>query len=447
MNYFDFGDFTQSPELENRYWVDDSPLSRAFGSVLPPKLADLVDLAMSVYYADRRSQRQRNSFELTGHREIRVQLPVRELELWKSKEINSSLVNLLAWFTEDTWEFEFSKLNTKRKSEYEESLFSSPVAEHNVSLLFSGGLDSLAGLCTLMDADRNCSFVLVSGCTSRRMGQIQRDLIRELVRYWRDQSRELRSLVVPFGIRKPIGSFREESSQRSRGFVFLLFGAAAAMMAKSKSLYVCENGVGAANLPFNEGQLGIDNTRGVHPLSLARMSDFLELVLGKSLPILNPFEFSTKTEMCRVLKKLGLGALIKMTVSCDSFPLRIPDSPAQCGVCTSCLLRRCSLHAAGLDGVDSSTDYRFDVKKSFARINKRELYPLMAMLDQVDRIRVCLTQDSSWAMLTESFPELFEIQHGLCAHRHMAMNDVAQSYLRMYRAYVEEWGVFPLNVN
>jgi hypothetical protein len=26
-------------------------------------------------------------------------------------------------------------------------------------------------------------------------------------------------------------------------------------------------------------------------------------------------------------------------------------------------------------------------------------------------------------------------------------NDFSQSYLRMYRAYVEEWGVFPLNVN
>jgi hypothetical protein len=449
MNNFDFGDFKESPELESRYWVDDSPLSCAFGSILPPKLADLVDLAMAVYFADRRSKRQRqpNSFELTGHRQIHIRLPVRELELWKSREITSSLIDLLGWFTEDAWEFEFLKLTARRKSEYEESLFSTPVAEPNISLLFSGGLDSLAGLCTLMDTDRDCSFVLVSGCTSKRMGQIQRDLIRELVRFWRDQSREIRSLVLPFGISKPRDGFHEETSQRSRGFVFLLLGAAAAIMANSKSLYVCENGVGAANLPFNEGQLGIDNTRGVHPLSLAKMSNFLELVLGKSLPIVNPFEFTTKAEMCRVLKKLGLEALIRMTVSCDSFPLRIPEAPAQCGICTSCLLRRCSLHSAGLDNADPGTEYRFDVKKSLAQIDKKELYPLMAMLDQVDRIRTCLSHESPWAMLTQTFPELFEIQHGLCAYRHVATHDIAQSYVRMYRRYVEEWENFPLKVN
>jgi len=444
MNDFNFGDFSQSLELESHYWVDDSPLSRTFGSILPHKLADLVDLAMAVYYADRRSRRERNSFELTGHREISIRLPVRELQMWKSKTVSSSLVDLLSWFTEDTWEFEFSKLNVQRKSEYEESLFASPVATPNVSMLFSGGLDSLAGLCSLMDNHQDCSFVLISGSTSQRTGQIQRDLIRMLVKYWQSQSRELRSVVIPFGIGKPKGNLPEETSQRSRGFVFLLLGAAAAIMAKSTALYVCENGIGAINLPFNEGQIGIDNTRGVHPLSLTGVSDFLGLVLEKSLPIVNPFELSTKAEMCLALKKLGLGALIKMTVSCDGFPQRIHDSPSQCGYCTSCLLRRCALHAAALDGDDLANCYRFDVKKSFVGLRRDQLYPLMAMLDQVDRIRTCLTSQSPWEALIEAFPELLEIQHNTAARRQMSMTEVAEFYMRMYRAYAGEWGKFPL---
>lgn len=77
-----------------------------------------------------------------------------------------------------------------------------------------------------------------------------------------------------------------------------------------------------------------------------------QLVLEKSLPVVNAFEFTTKAEMCHVLKKTGLDTLIRTTISCDSFPLRISGSPAQCGICTSCLLRRCSLHAAGLDSAD-----------------------------------------------------------------------------------------------
>jgi hypothetical protein len=446
LNDFDFGNIERGSELESHYWVDDYRLSRAFGSILPARLADLIDLAMSVYYADRRAHRVRSPFELTGHRDIRIHLPLRDPDIWKSSEVNANLAELLSWFTEDNWDFEFTKLGVHRKSEFEESLFASPVAYPNISLLFSGGLDSLAGLCTLMDKNRDFSFILVSGCTSRLTARIQRDLIREIVRYWQNQSREVRSVVIPFGIRKPGGTVREETSQRSRGFVFLLVGAVAAIMAKSNVLYVCENGIGSVNLPFNEGQLGVDNTRGVHPISLIGMSEFLGLVLEQPITIVNPFEFSTKAEMCRAIKKLGLDSLIKMTVSCDGFPLRIHDSPSQCGICTSCLIRRCSLHAAELAIADPSTCYRFDIKNSFVGLSEWQLYPLMAVLDQVDKIRTCIASPLPWEAMIESFPELIEIQHKLSECRHVSLNDIAESYIRMYRTYVEEWGVFPVNV-
>jgi hypothetical protein len=31
-------------ESEDQFWVDDKPLSKAFGQALPPRLADLADL-------------------------------------------------------------------------------------------------------------------------------------------------------------------------------------------------------------------------------------------------------------------------------------------------------------------------------------------------------------------------------------------------------------------
>jgi hypothetical protein len=446
LHYYDFDNAQPSPELERNYWVDDSRLSRAFGSILPSRLADLIDLAMAVYFADRRTPRLRSSFEWTGHRNIRIQLPMRNLEIWRSAKVITSLVEQLSWFTEDSWEFEFTKLNLHRKSEFEEALFASPVAYPNISLLFSGGLDSLAGLCTLMDKNQDCSFILISGCTSQLISGIQRNLIRELTRYWQSQSRELRSVMIPFGIRKPEGNIQEETSQRTRGFVFLLIGAVASFMAKSKALYVCENGIGSVNLPYNEGQMGIDNTRGTHPVSLIGMSDFINLVLEQRLPIVNPFEFSTKGEMCQALKKLNLDALIKMTVSCDGFPLRIHDSPSQCGICTSCLLRRCSLHAAGLSDADPGTSYRFDLKESFVRLSDWQRYPLMSMLDQVDRIHMCVSSSAPWQALVEAFPELMEIQHRVSEHRNLSLPEIEESYIRMYRAYTEEWRVFPLSL-
>lgn len=71
----------------------------------------------------------------------------------------------------------------------------------------------------------------------------------------------------------------------------LLLGAVAAVMATSQSLWVYENGVGAVNLWLNEGQLGIDNARGVHPLSLIQMSEFLNSIIQQPLQINNPFQF------------------------------------------------------------------------------------------------------------------------------------------------------------
>jgi|SRR5882724_7081728 len=441
---FDFSNDPVQAELESFYWVDDSQLSRAFSSSLPTRLADLVDLAMSVYYADRRAVRVRSPYVLTGLRDFDIRLPVRDLELWRESGVATRLANLLYWFTEDRWTFTFTSRQTPpRPSETEQYLSLWPEQQPNITVLFSGGLDSLAGMVTQLERYRDYSFILLSGCTHTRMAASQLGLVQALRRHWHNISRELISIRVPFGIHKPQEASREEVSQRSRGFVFLLLGAVAAVMARSQSLWVCENGVGAVNLWLNEGQLGIDNARGVHPLSLIHMSEFLNLILQQPLRIYNPFQFSTKAQMCQPLKRLGLDNLITRTVSCDSFPLRIRGVP-QCGLCTSCLLRRLALHAADLEHVDPGEGYRYDVKSSLAEVDEKRMYPLWATLDHVDRLRDCLSSGSAWETLTETFPELLEIQEETVRHKDGNPQEIANAYVQMYRTYVTEWERFPL---
>jgi len=440
---FDFSRDPGKAKLESYYWVDDRRLSRAFGSILPPRLADLVDLAMSVYYADRRAVRVRSPYSLTGIRDFDIRLPVRDLEVWRGGEVAVRLADILYWFTEDQWAFTFTSRQTHpRPSETEQYLSPWPVKQPNVTVLFSGGLDSLAGMVTQLERCRDYSFVLLSGCTHTRMAAIQSGLVRELRRHWHNTSRELISIRVPFGIHKPQDTAREEVSQRSRGFVFLLLGAVAAVMAKSQSLWVCENGVGAVNLWLNEGQLGIDNARGVHPLSLIHMSEFLNLILQQPLRIENPFQFSTKAQLCQPIKKLGLNHLITKTVSCDSFPLRI-EGVQQCGLCTSCLLRRLALHTAGLEHVDLGKIYRYDVKGSLAGVDEKRLYPLWATLDHVDRLSDCLSSESPWETLTKTFPELLEIQEETVRYGGGNPQAIANAYVQMYRTYAAEWARFP----
>ena len=442
---FDFSGSPAQTEIESYYWVNDGQLSGAFGSSLPPRLADLVDLAMAVYYLDRRAVRVRSPHILTGQRGFNIRLPVRDLELWSRGEIAEKLTDLLYWYTEDRWSFTFTPhQEPPRPSEAEQYLFPSPVKQPAVTVLFSGGLDSLVGLVAQLERYRDHSFVLLSGCTHDRIGAIQRDLVTRLRKDWQNTSRELISIRVPFGIRKPRGTAGEEKSQRSRGFVFLVLGAVAAVMAQSQSLWVHENGVGAVNLWLNEGQLGVDNARGVHPLSLIRMAEFLGPILQQPLQIKNPCQFWTKGQMCQALKRVGLDDLVpKKTASCDGFPLRIRGVP-QCGLCTSCLLRRLALHTAELEHADPKRYYRYNVKNALEGIDVRKLYPLRATLDHVDRLRTCLASEFPWEALTEMFPELLEIQEEMVRHYGGNPQEIADAYVQMYRTHVEEWERFPL---
>jgi hypothetical protein len=173
------------------------------------------------------------------------------------------------------------------------------------------------------------------------------------------------------------------------------------------------------------------------------MSEFLNLILQQPLRIDNPFQFSTKAQMCQPLKRLSLDNLITRTVSCDSFPLRIRGVP-QCGLCTSCLLRRLALHAADLEHVDLGEGYRYDVKSSLAGVDEKRMYPLWATLDHVDRLRDCLSSESAWETLTETFPELLEIQEETVRHKDGNPQEIANAYVQMYRTYVTEWERFPL---
>ena len=223
--HFDLSARPARAELEHYYWVNDGQLSSAFGSNLPPRLADLVDLTMAIYYADRRAVRVRNPYALTGQRDFNLRLPVRDPELWSRDEVVEKLTDVLSWYTEDRWSFTFGPRQAPpRPSEAEPYLFPAPVQQPAVTVLFSGGLDSLAGLVAQLERYPDHSFVLLSGCTHDRLAAIQHDLVTHLRRAWHNSSRELISIRVPFGIRKLKGRLRKRRAREVAGLCFWCSG-------------------------------------------------------------------------------------------------------------------------------------------------------------------------------------------------------------------------------
>ena len=371
MDYnYDFANSSIPIAPDGSYWIDEAHLVRAFFQTLPTKVADLLDVALAIYAADRWSRRDFKG-AYTGQRQIHIKVGVRNPGLWTEFNMAQRLQEFLYWLSEDVWSFQFVRRQAAPYfAESDQFLFRLPPERPTSVSLFSGGLDSLAGLATDMLTNQSGSFTLVSGYTHNRLARQQCLQVQQIRQSAWDETLSspkptIYHVAIPFGLRK-LKKQKEEKGQRTRGLVFLALGAAAALQAGVDTLWVYENGIGALNLPLNESQLGVDNYRGVHPRSLMMVECLFELVLEQPFRIRNPFLFHTKAEMCKSLKRAGLADTVQHTVSCDSFPLRLPGKPSQCGYCTSCLLRRQALFVAGHEEQDPGHMYLHDVLTSRA---------------------------------------------------------------------------------
>ncbi|MDE0633229.1 MAG: 7-cyano-7-deazaguanine synthase [Caldilineaceae bacterium] len=448
MNYkYDFTNSLPSTAPGVSYWINEYPLVLAFLQTLPTRVADLLDVALAIYAADRRSRRNFKGSN-TGQRQILVKVGVRNPEIWTEINMANKLQEFLYWLSEDVWSFQFVRRSAAPNfAETDQFLFRLPPERPVTVSLFSGGLDSLAGLATHMRDNQSNSHLLVSGYTHNRLAERQRLQFKHIqhAALGSDlQSAKLKIHHVPvhFGLHKLRGQ-QEEKGQRTRGVVFLALGAAVAAQAETDTLWVYENGIGALNLPLNETQLGVDNYRGVHPRSLMMAESLFELALEQPLRIRNPFLFHTKAEMCKALKRAGLVDAIQHTVSCDSFPLRIPGKPSQCGYCTSCVLRRQSLLMAGFEEYDSGDLYWYDVLSRKRDVDPKRLFEIEVMKEQVYKLARCLDSEDSWYMLTISFPELLRTYTELVERYNLDAVEIRDGFVQLYRTYVEEWKSLP----
>jgi 7-cyano-7-deazaguanine synthase in queuosine biosynthesis len=430
------------------FHVDDESIVRPFGGVLEPALADWVDIALMTYVADRLAPRRDPKSQQRAYqwaRRIHLKLPVRLPDLWSAPHVAGKLSALLNHFTDDEWHLEFAGRRGWGRPPRQGYLFASPPSLPALAALQSGGLDSFAGAARHLADMAGNSFVFISGATNRRQRSAQREQVRALARRF---GREVCHVTIPFGIDWNGQSHKgiEESSQRTRGFLFSTVGAAAAVAAGASGLHFYENGIGAINLPYNATQLGTSNSRAVHPLSLLLMSDFAETLLGRPFVFRNPFLFRTKGEMCRHPAVRAVAEYIPATFSCDGFPVQAKGKP-QCGSCTSCLLRRLSLHAAGLIDFDPATRYVCNLLDPATKASERQLQNLRAMEWQYAKIVHRLRARPPWQSLVKEFYDLEALAAEFASRGIADHARTSRSVLRLYNAYAAEWEQFPARVH
>ncbi len=383
---------------------------------LPPVAADLLELAAMVHAADRLaprpSERERSDGSGWG-RQLWLQVPVRNPSLWNS--VTEQLTGLLGWLTDDVWTIEFSQLaHDAGPLDNRQGFLFNTVPRGSPLALFSGGLDSALGLAQDL---RSSGAVAVSVHTNNRMKAAQRRVVRALDG---GTSTSCVQLQYRVSLREP----ERENSQRTRGLLFLATGIATAWTLGQDRLRVYENGIGAINLPYLRSQEGSQATRSMHPRTLRMAEGLASAVSGRSFQVEAPYLLLTKAEAVRAVPEID-ASIIAAAVSCDTaFAARVPGA-AQCGTCTSCLLRRQALIAGGRSDADEVTRYR---TRSPAGTSS-----LAAMTWQLERLRDCLNTADQWQGIVSEFPPIMDVER------------IAPAQLtRLYGAYVREWGVLDL---
>lgn len=443
---FDFGEpcryataFEDEDGLVMRYGLDDGEINERLGAILPGRLADLLDIAVAIYMSDRLALRGGPS-QPDWRRTLAIQIPVRHIELWRRQDVQESLHDVLSSLTQDDWDIRFCQRPTgfRRVAESQQQLFSNHVSgvPLHVSLL-SGGLDSFVGTAAAIGREPAQDYVCVSGVPNHRQGERQREQVKIL----RSLSpRSLTHVRVACWL-QDASEVRQEPTRRTRGFLFLALGAAAALTAGTEALWLYENGVGALNLPFADGEIGVSTSRSVHPGTLRRMGALVSLVAGSPFTIRNGSVLQTKAQICADPRLTPVRNGIPRTFSCDAFPLR-QRGASQCGVCTSCLLRRMALWNAGLGEYDA-LGYRYDVCSPALALGVRQARGLSEMDWQVARLASAVGQPDPWRALVNEFPSLVEAQHSLVGHLDLSAAAVAGQLVELYRRHCEEWRRFP----
>jgi 7-cyano-7-deazaguanine synthase in queuosine biosynthesis len=292
---------------------------------------DLLNLAAAVFAVDRGIPRgQLEDFA----RRIELSLPV--VNAARLQPLIQNIERVLRFLSNDSW-----RLTLRQQSGAPEHEFTVPPSNGR-TLLFSGGLDSLAAAA---EFGNDPGLHLVSHITrNQQTRSVQQQLVAIL-----GQS----GLTLPhdqfFVSSRDAHNFDHdiESTQRTRSFLFMILGAIVARrLGHQQILMIAENGQLAIHLPLNNARVGAFSTHTAHPDAIEMMQEILRNSLSVGFRLLNPYLYRTKSEVIGTLWNQHPNT-IPVAISC--WRTRIPANATHCGECIPCYVRRIAVETHGSD--------------------------------------------------------------------------------------------------
>lgn len=320
--------------------------STAFGfRRLPNAIAtDFLLIGAVVYVLDKLASRSETNNAWT--RLFKVTIPVSDASIWCGATAELGLC--VSFLTGDDWQFEFIRRERELFGRTSMATIVPHVADIGAVSLFSGGMDSLAGVIDWLEAHPNEGLLLAGHHDKQMPGPLgdQESLLPALRKAYPSR---IRSTLVRVG---NTGD-SPEITLRGRSLVFI---AASVCVASGDgfegSLILPENGTIALNVPLSPSRRGSCSTRTAHPYYIEQLQAVFAKV-GLKYSIENPLQNKTKGEVAATCANKALFAqLATASVSCAKRGHKrtwINRSAKGCGMCMPCIYRRAALYRAGLD--------------------------------------------------------------------------------------------------
>ena len=274
---------------------------------VPDRCLDLLEIAAYVFAGDRLTSRgPTDAVEYQSwSRQFRFIVKVRDHEFWDQAKVREALEKALCFATGDTaYEFTFQPGHeTPATNLFDREEFMIGNEEDIAIMLFSGGIDSLAGAVHQLK-NTSSHICLVSHLaqagtmrTQKRLSDALKDLYEGRVSAY-----QFKTTLQ--------GERAKEETQRSRPFLYGSIAFALATALGQDRCYVHENGVTSLNFARRDDLLNARASRTTHPKTIGRLAALFSMIAGRRFAIETPFLWLTKTEVVTRLMRAGCGHLL-----------------------------------------------------------------------------------------------------------------------------------------
>lgn len=295
---------------------------------------DALVVAAAVEFCDRSLARKATVWG----REFDLRVAVHDVGLWSDSKVYEPLISGLELLTGDRWNIDF--VSRAVAAEAPRQIVMEFPRNAEAVIAYSDGMDSRA-VAGLEKAKRGDQLVLVR-------------LVGSDTRLTKAERAARPFTSVPYKVE--LGRDNAENSARSRGFKFAMIAAVGSFLVNAPVILVPESGqgsLGPALLPVGQGYADYRN----HPAFTAKMEQLCLGLFGRSVRYEFPRIWSTKGETLAAFAGLASDNEAWLdTRSCwqQARQVSVNGHRRQCGICAACILRRLSVHAAGLSEPDSN---------------------------------------------------------------------------------------------